>query len=106
MNVCSIDETKLGSLTDEKVADNIGKVKALMEEFDKIVKDSETDWCFGFKQPTALDAHLIVFIARMQDVRREDLIPEALRRYAAKAFEGAEWKGVMQGRTTAPPGSR
>ena len=42
--------------------------------------------------PTAVDAHLIVFVGRLLDVGRDDPVPDALRKYAAKAMEQTEWK--------------
>jgi hypothetical protein len=57
-------------------------------------------WLFGLPQPSALDAHLIVFIARMKDAGRKDIIPERLVKYADAAMEQKEWKDVMQGRGT------
>lgn len=57
-------------------------------------------WLLGLKYPTALDAHLIVFIARMIDVGRARLIPDLLIRYAQKAMNEPEWTKVMDGRKT------
>ena len=59
-------------------------------------------WLFGSDRPSALDAHLVVFIARMQDVGKDDLIPDALQAYARTAFAMAEFKAVMGGRRTLP----
>lgn len=57
-------------------------------------------WLFGLTHPTALDAHLIVFIARMWDVGRSDIVPLSLGKYAARAMEEDGWKNTMQGRKT------
>jgi hypothetical protein len=43
---------------------------------------------------------LITFIARMRDVGREEIVPEALGRYVDAAMEGDEWRDIMQGRKT------
>lgn len=74
-----------------------------MAKFRELLDNSQTGWLFNFDKPSALDAHLVVFIARMMDINRGDLVPEALKGYAAKAMNGTEWKEVMQGRTTRPP---
>ena len=58
-------------------------------------------WLFGAAVPTALDAHLVTFIARLKDIGRTDLVPDALVRYADLAMETPEWRGVMNGRKTA-----
>lgn len=60
-------------------------------------------WLLGLKEPTALDAHLVTFVARMRDVGRNDIIPEELGKYVDVAMEGDEWNGVMQGRKTMVP---
>lgn len=59
-------------------------------------------WIFGTK-PTALDAHLVVFIARMTDVGRDYLIPTELRDYGAWAMQKPEWVTMMGGRKTMIP---
>jgi glutathione S-transferase len=60
------------------------------------------DWLYGSKA-TALDAHVVCFIARMQDVKRDYLVPQVLKDYAAWAMGQDAWKGVMQGRGTMLP---
>lgn len=57
-------------------------------------------WIFGFEHPTALDAHLAVFIQRMRDVGRNDLIPNGLDKYANWVTSTAAWKNLMQDRKT------
>ena len=68
-----------------------------MERLESLVTGQ---WLFGLSHPTALDVHLAVFIARMLDVGRDDIIPEKLRQYGARIAETKEWKDVMQGRKT------
>ena len=60
-------------------------------------------WLFDLPHPTALDAHLTCFIARMLDVGRDDIIPSKLKSYAERVMETEEWKSVMQGRKTMVP---
>jgi hypothetical protein len=45
--------------------------------------------------------HLVVFIWRMRDVGRDDLIPERLGRYADLATQARAWEELMRGRRTA-----
>lgn len=68
---------------------------------DRIVVE-QNEWIFGDK-PTALDAHLVVFIARMTDVGRENIIPDGLRRYGARAMQRPEWVSMTEGRKTMLP---
>ncbi|KAL7782758.1 hypothetical protein V8C43DRAFT_295523 [Trichoderma afarasin] len=56
-------------------------------------------WLFGLETPTALDAHLVTFIARLKDINKGDLVPQSLLTYAAAAQNMAEWKNVVQGGT-------
>lgn len=64
--------------------------------------DSPNGWLYG-TEPTALDAHLIVFIARMTDVGRDNLISQKLKDYGAWAMHGNEWTAMMGGRKTMAP---
>lgn len=84
------------------------RATALMHEIDALLPEKGIDgqagpWLFGLQQPTALDAHLIVFIARMRDVNRLELIPDKLQRYAEEATRTVEWKQVMFTRRTMAP---
>jgi hypothetical protein len=65
-----------------------------------ISKGEKGKWLFGLQQATALDAHLIVFIARMRDVGKAAIIPEELGAYADRAMAEIEWQDVMKGRKT------
>ena len=73
-----------------------------MKELQPHLEKSPTGWLFGLDRASALDAHLIVFIARMRDVGRNDLIPESFHKYTMKAMEGKEWKDVQTGSTKPP----
>lgn len=58
-------------------------------------------WIFGADVgPTALDAHTVVFIARLLDAKREYLIPENVLKYGKWARKGKEWMAVNEGRPT------
>jgi glutathione S-transferase len=82
---------------------NVKKASELMASLERLVV-KPNGWLFGEK-PTALDAHLVVFIARMTDVGRESLIPDKLRQYAQWAMRGSEWTKMRDGRqsTMVPP---
>jgi len=57
-------------------------------------------WLFGLAYATALDAHLVVLIARLQDIGKGEIVPPELTAYADRAMEGPEWQSVMEGRRT------
>ena len=57
-------------------------------------------WLCGRENPNGLDAALVVFIARMVDIGRGDIVPESLKAFADRAMATPEWEAVMQGRKT------
>ena len=64
-------------------------------------QSSSPFWIFGSEVgPTALDAHTVVFIARLLDAKREQLIPENVLAYGKWALQGKEWMAVNEGRPT------
>jgi hypothetical protein len=103
----SLDTDKIGGLQPATVSHNVSKASALTSELESLLPDSNANsttttgpWLFGLEHPTALDAHLIVFINRMRDVGRDALIPERLGAYADVAMGKKEWVDLMQGRKT------
>jgi len=56
-------------------------------------------WVFG-SRPTILDAHATPMIARMADVKRDDLLPEVVREYGSAVRATDEWCEVTHGRPT------
>jgi len=100
-----IERDKIGGLKTGVPEEMTKRARALMEAFQSWLpgapsKDASGPWILGLTQPSALDAHLITFIARMRDVGREEIIPEVLGKYADAAMEQDEWKDLMQGRRT------
>ena len=123
------DTNKLGGLKEDVVKENVERAKALMLRFQNMLEESRTGWLLGLSQPSgtsgecnpylrqhgvslrytdglyanlepALDAHLVVFIARMYDVNRKDLIPEKLQQYGDRAMSDKVWQDLMEGRNT------
>lgn len=78
------------------------RARNLLLKIEGLVSEPPSQWLFGQK-PSALDAHLIPFIARLREVGREYLIPQALGRYADWAMGGNEWTELMDGRPTMHP---
>lgn len=83
-----------------------GQAREFLQKIEAMVSDNPTQWIFG-GEATALDAHLVVFLARMTDVKREALLPDQVKRYRDWAFRSPGWQRLMEGRTTmvAPPSS-
>ena len=101
-----LERDKVGGLKPGVPESMSERSQKLMDRLESLVTwppsrtESSTSWLFDLPHPTALDAHLIVFIARMLDVNRGEIIPERLKKYAAQVMETNEWESVMQGRGT------
>ena len=81
------------------------RARTLLLELEKLLIQDAGPWLYGSGVPSALDAHLVTFVARMRDVGRQDIIPEGISSYGDKAMETAEWRSVMDGRrSTTYPG--
>lgn len=51
-------------------------------------------WIFGGDEPTALDTSLLVFLVRMQDVGRIELIPSGLLPFVTEGGADEVFRGV------------
>ena len=100
MTLSRIDE-HLDLLSREESQANEEYAKTLMLDFGRRLEASQSGWLLDLG-PTAIDAQLIAFIARMLDRKREDLIPENLRLYALASMKSDEWSSVMGDRNTLP----
>lgn len=77
------------------------KVQSLLEKNSNGTKDV---YIFG-PNPTVLDAHVLVFLCRLCDIRRTELIPATLLEWVEHFRTGEAWKAVMSvvpGGTTLP----
>jgi len=91
---------KVDALQPEKMQSEVSKATAYLEEVASFLRPEAGPWMFGQQKPTALDAHLVVMIARLQDVGRDSIIPETLKKYGNMAMNTADWTEVMDGRRT------
>ncbi|OQV08105.1 Glutathione S-transferase, domain-containing protein [Cladophialophora immunda] len=57
-------------------------------------------WLLGGEHPTALDAHVAVFVARLQETEHEDLVPEGMNRWAKPIMALPEWETLLKGKPT------
>ncbi|EXJ69321.1 uncharacterized protein A1O5_07357 [Cladophialophora psammophila CBS 110553] len=58
-------------------------------------------WIFGDGVgPTALDAHTVVFVARLVDASRPYLIPDGVLAYGRQHLEKGDWAEITQGNST------
>ena len=98
------EKEKIGGLVPEQIEAEIERTKKLLSELDSLLAADKTrPWLFGLESPTALDTHLVVFLVRLQDVGRHELIPEGLSRYVDVATSKREWQQLMGEQRTVPP---
>ncbi|KAJ9618017.1 hypothetical protein H2204_013247 [Knufia peltigerae] len=90
------ENDKVKGLMPSEIAKNETKVRELLEALHDRVADPQRR-IFG-ENPTALDARLVPFIARMTEIGREKLIPEKLQQYCKWAMNGDDWMKMMNGR--------
>lgn len=95
----SVEENKIGSITPVRVEEELQRTRSILSTFNSRLSKGQGPWLFG-DRPTALDAHVVIFLARLQDVGRANVIPPELETYLALAMETREWQAVMAGRRT------
>jgi hypothetical protein len=100
----SIVNQEIPSLKRENAERAIVQSAQLLGEVDGLLQASRSGWVLDAPHPTALDAHLVVFVARLKDAGRGELVPARVMEYADRAMNASAWKAVMQGRQTIPPG--
>ena len=98
-----VEKEKLSTVSADEVEGNIKRTEAIMDKLHHMLEQSHSGWFFGVEQPSALDAHLLGFIARLQDVGRDSLIPAKLKQWADNFMQRREWKDLMKGVRTLPP---
>ena len=84
---------------ESKASDFMSRVTTLLESS----AGTGSPWISGTKLPTALDAHTVMFVARLLDVGRENMVGSALRKYTDNIFKMEVWTELMKGKTTVSP---
>ncbi|KAL4903128.1 hypothetical protein BDW74DRAFT_52538 [Aspergillus multicolor] len=80
-------------------ANSISFMNEIVELQDKYSKRGT--WIFGDKVgPTVLDAHVVPFVTRLEDIGLEDLVPDQLRKYADRIKKLPQGKEAMGQRPT------
>jgi hypothetical protein len=102
----SMEEVRVHAIEPDSVEQNRQKTIALMNKLEPHLSTSRSGYLFGVERACALDAHLVVFIARMLDIGRMDIVPETFQTYARKAMKGQEWMAVQGAGTTKPTSIR
>ena len=99
----SIVNREIPSLKRESAEHAIVLAKDFLSEIDSMLQASLTDWILSTPHPTALDAHVTVFAARLRDAGRGELVPLRITAYADKQMSTVAWKEMTRGRGTVPP---
>lgn len=100
MNPRSLQRDKVHALEPSKTEAEIQKAKSYLEEASTLLNPDLGPWLFGQQRPTELDAHLIVMIARLQDVGRDYIIPRSVKEYGKRAIGTPSWIALMEDRST------
>lgn len=105
----SIIQKEIPALKRESAERAVAQTRELFGKVDGMLKAADGDgrrasWVFGTAHPTAFDAHLVVYVARMRDVGRGELIPGRVMEYLERAMDGAEWREMTKGGKTVPDG--
>jgi hypothetical protein len=100
----SIVNREIPSLKRESAERAIVQSVQLLGEAEELLQASYSGWVLDTPHPTALDAHLVIVVARLRDAGRGELVPNRVVRYANVAMETSAWKDMMQGRQTIPLG--
>ncbi|KAK5200287.1 hypothetical protein LTR92_000830 [Exophiala xenobiotica] len=106
-------QMKVHGIQPDAVRANEQKARELMGRLEALLSSSSSSssekgegqgpWLFGLEQPTALDAHVVILIGRLQDVGRTSVVSERLLEYTDAAFQTPKLQTVMAGRRTMAP---
>jgi len=100
--IASRYKARKGPISAERIAIADRKALDYLDTVQTVMHREDGPWIYGKHGPTALDAHFVVFLQRLQDAGHLKYFDELLDRYLNMATKTAEWKQVMQGRRTLP----
>jgi hypothetical protein len=99
----SMEDFRVHTIEPASVDMSQQRIIALFDKLKPNPNFSTSGWLFDLKNALVLEADLIVFITRIRDVGRMDLVPNAFSAYTPRAMEGQAWKDVQQRSTKKPP---
>ena len=100
---CSQEPGLNETFTSENIEKEDAKVTKLCSELAQIkdkYENAASPWLFGTEYGTALDAHLLILLARLEDVGGEKVVHPRILAHGHAIMDGALWKSFMQGRAT------
>jgi hypothetical protein len=95
----SVEKHKIGGIEPSQVGEEVQQAQSIMSKLASLLIEEQGPWLHGHSA-TALNAHVIMFLARLQDAGRANLMPSRLRRYLAMVMETWKWQAVMAGNRT------
>lgn len=92
-----IKSEKIDGLIPETVSQEVQRGQDYLQKVEGIrnahqAKGSRSPWIFGTANPTALDTSIAVFLVRMMDVKRHNLLPQGMREMAELVSHFDEFK--------------
>jgi glutathione S-transferase len=93
----SVEKHRIGGIEPSQVDEEVQQAQSIMSKLASLLIEGQGPWLHGHSA-TALDAHVIMFLARLQDAGRANLMP--IRRYLAMVMETWEWQDLMAGNRT------
>jgi hypothetical protein len=93
---------KVEGVKPDVIKPEIERARTLLRKIDEMRNSNHgtsTDdaWIFGTTAPTALDTTLICFVARLMDVKLEEIIPAPLLSLTQKMRETAQFQEIWAG---------
>lgn len=90
----------MNGVTDSEIETQVEKSRNLLVKISDFYEPANGPWLWGQIGPTALDAQVAVFIARLHDVGRGELVPEKLAKLREHVIGMLDWQDLYQGRST------
>ncbi|CAN8099781.1 unnamed protein product [Discula destructiva] len=98
-------ETRVGRMTAEYLDEAIELTKKFLHKVQSLLEkngiSSNDGYLYG-PHATVLDGHVLVFLCRLCDIRRSELIPPVLLEWAQHFRNSALWKEVVPSGRTIP----
>ena len=96
----SVQNEKVNGVTLEEIDSQKYNAYEFLQKIAELYEPDKGPWLWGRSSPSALDVHVAVFLGRLHDVGRAELVPEKLVPFYDMAKETKEWNDVYQGRKT------
>lgn len=89
-------------LAPENIPEHLVQTRQICAKVATLKEQHNAKYVFG-PQPTALDAHMLVFLRRIKDSGFDEHVPQTLREWSEELSKEEIWMTVVPGRKTLPP---